>query len=102
VTGHIDSYGTGRLPWVASVVAPAGVCLYVTGITADSPLSGVLRTVIAPDGTVYRAKSAIGVTPTIAGWYTIQLDTAPPGREQVFKFAIWFVAAGSCSSTPGR
>ena len=102
VPGHIDAFGTARLPWVVSVATPSGVCLSVAKNTSDGP---VIRSAIAPDGAVYRTLDGtpIIVRPTKAGWYTIQLDTPPPGREQIFNFRFQLSAAASCNTgTPPR
>jgi hypothetical protein len=102
VYGHIDAYGTARLPWVVSVIAPAGVCLDAFVISSDSG-QYMLGSVIAPDGRVFRTtNSPLFVSPTIAGWYTLQFDTPPPGREQIFDVRMYFFPPGGCVSTPGR
>jgi len=101
VSGHIDAFGTARLPWVVSVAAPAGVCLFFQKITSDGP---ILRSAIAPNGVVFRAvdPNGIQVKETIAGWYTFQFDTPPPGREQIFRASITFLFPANCPGTPGR
>jgi hypothetical protein len=100
VAGHIDAVGPARLPWVATIAVPAGLCLYFTRQSADGL---VIRTAIAPDGTVFRSSGPTLITPTIAGWYTIQLDSAPPSLEQIFDFEFGFRASGDCNpGTPGR
>jgi hypothetical protein len=103
VYGYIDAYGTARLPWVASVIAPAGVCLYPEIISGDNGAS-LLRSIIAPNGTVYRTKDiGIAVSPTIAGWYTLQFDAVPPTKEQIFQVRIHELPAGNCPNpTPGK
>jgi len=100
VLGHIDAVGTARLPWVATVPVPANVCFFVTTSSLDGP---AIRSVIAPNGAVQRASDAIlTVSPTIAGWYTVQLDTPPPGREQLFNVNVGLVATSRCPSGAGR
>jgi hypothetical protein len=108
-SGHIDAFGPNRLPWVVSVAAPAGVCLSVRRISTDAD---ILRSVIAPNGAVYRVGNNdphpnIYVNPTpIAGWYTVQLDSAPPAIEQIFSFRVDLrpTSEAHCVSyaTPGR
>jgi hypothetical protein len=86
---------------VVSVATPAGVCLEIFKSTSDGP---VLRSAIAPDGAVYRKPEGlrIEINPTIAGWYTVQLDTPPPGQEQVFEFVFGLDSVTNCLSTPPR
>jgi hypothetical protein len=103
VLGHIDAVGTARLPWVAALAVPANVCLQ---IFRDSSDVAIASSVIAPNGPVYRSMSnstvQISFTP-IAGWYTIQLDTPPPNREQIFSFLFRLAPLSSCgTTTPGR
>jgi hypothetical protein len=103
VFGHIDAVGTARLPWVASVAVAANVCFYVLKLSSDGP---AIQSVIAPNGTVYRAaaNAPARVNPTsMAGWYTVQFDTPPPNREQIFQVQLSQWLTSQCSSaTPGR
>jgi len=93
VLGHIDAVGTARLPWVATVAVPANVCFQVHRDSAGSSDGPVIRSVIAPNGTVYRAteSTAIQINTGVAGWYTVQLDTPPPNREQIFNYSFEFL-----------
>src|SRR5262245_2404440 len=88
----------------APSVDSGGCCsrrrLYVLMESLDGP---VLRTVIAPNGTVYRSTGALAVNPvTLSGWYTVQIDTQSPGVEQIFTAELGLVASLDCGSTPGR
>jgi len=100
VLGHIDAVGTARLAWVATVALPANVCLQVTGSSDGT----VVRSVIAPNGTVYRRNWYLEISPTpVAGWYTIQLDTPPPNREQIFNYTLTLQPTTACGvPAPGR
>jgi hypothetical protein len=101
VPGYIDAVGTARLPWVVQVAVPDGFCLWPSFGTHDAM---PLRTVIAPNGIVYRRDNAVTlqVAPTIAGWYTLHYDTLPPGREQIFQINLRLLPAADCFPTPGR
>jgi hypothetical protein len=108
VPGYIDAVGTARLPWVISVAVPAGLCFRPMLSSADAgDARYVLRSVIAPNGIVYRNADANGIRikDTIAGWYTIQFDSKPPWREQLVGANLVFLPGNdpNCSTaTPGR
>jgi hypothetical protein len=107
VYAHIDRVSADRLPWVASVIAPSGVCF---AALSDSGDSTVRISVIAPNGTVYRegpigqpVYTVVAFRTPVNGWYTVQLDSFPPGREQIatLKLSMLEYAAG-CHDTPPR
>lgn len=99
VHGHIDAVGTARLPWVVSLPVSAGVCLIARLESSDTD---DIKTIIAPNGVVYRDTSRVEVSPTVEGWYTIQIDTLPPGLEQIFEVELSLLATQNCIPTPGR
>jgi hypothetical protein len=101
IFGHIDAVGTARLAWIVQMPAPANQCLRLINVGSDA---SVLMTVIAPDGIVYRASDNLFVNPVlISGWYTVQLDTAPPGIEQIFELQLFLFDRSDCAgSTQGR
>jgi hypothetical protein len=82
---------------VLSVAAPPDVCLSVTVVSADAGTLKTIISIITPTGAVYRFAHAGAVAPTpILGWYTIQVDTAPPAREQLFEVSIGLEPLGPC------
>jgi hypothetical protein len=99
---HIDQFGTTRLPWLASVIAPAGVCFRLDTVIAHD--ANVRISVIAPRGTVYRGGNFVEFRTAKNGWYTVQLDTYPPGREQIATLRLELLAysGSSCLFTTPR
>jgi len=98
IYGHIDTVGTARLPWVVALAVPADICLWVIRYNGDTD---VIKTVIAPDGKVFRPTGFQVISPTIAGWYTIQIDTPPPGGEQISEMSFQFSEASVCAGVGG-
>ena len=102
VNVHIDQFGTDRLPWLASVIVPGGVCFQVDTLVGSD--SNVRISVIASHGTVWRGGNFVEFRTPVTGWYTVQLDTYPPGREQIatLRLGLKTFSGSSCLLTPPR
>jgi len=98
---HIDRVGGARLPWLASVIVPASVCFSLDFLAKDS---NVRISVIAPNGTVWRGGNFVEFRTPGNGWYTVQLDSYPPGLEQIatLRLKLDTYAGGSCLLTTPR
>lgn len=62
VYAHIDQFSVDRLPWLASVIVPNGAC-FLVGTEPFGRDSDVRISVIAPQGTVYRAPNGCSCAP---------------------------------------
>lgn len=93
---------SASLPAVVRVPVPADACFTVSFVSGDAAAG---YTIVDPEGVVYRtATTTLSVTPTVAGWYSVQVQpnstTAP--REQAVVVELELSQALGCVGAIGR